>query len=64
MTRTIGSSADYRRDDFYFPRTQSREMFERSWERRGKPLHSRFSFSRLVDLALNTLDRMSARKRG
>jgi hypothetical protein len=34
----IGAHADYRREDFVFPRTQSIEMRGLEWEDRLKPL--------------------------
>ena len=34
----IGAHADYRRDDYVFPRTQSLTMRALPWERRIKPL--------------------------
>lgn len=35
---TIAAHADHRREDFVFPRTQSRAMREARWERRLAPL--------------------------
>ncbi len=35
---TIGAHADYRREDFIFPRTQSPQLRELEWESRLKPL--------------------------
>ena len=35
---TIAAHADHRREDFVFPRTQSRAMREARWERRLPPL--------------------------
>lgn len=37
---TIGAHADYCRDDFIFPRMQSREMRSMPWENRMRPLRS------------------------
>jgi len=37
-TMCIGAHADYRRDDFVFPRTQSLEMRAAVWERRLRPI--------------------------
>jgi hypothetical protein len=34
----IGAHADYRREDFVFPRTQSLTMRAREWEDRLKPM--------------------------
>ena len=34
----IGAHADYRREDFVFPRTQSLAMRAMQWERRLKPI--------------------------
>ena len=34
----IGAHADYRREDFVFPRTQSLAMRAREWEDRLKPM--------------------------
>lgn len=36
--RVIGAHADYRREDFIFPRTQSPQLRELEWENRLKPL--------------------------
>lgn len=36
----ISRYADYRRDDFMFPRTQSSVMRDAPWEHRLKPLQS------------------------
>jgi len=36
----IGAHADYRREDFVFPRTQSLELREAQWEKRLKPLRA------------------------
>jgi hypothetical protein len=36
--RVIGAHADYRREDFIFPRTQSPQLRELEWESRAKPL--------------------------
>jgi hypothetical protein len=38
--KIISSHANYRREDYMFPRAQSRSMNERLWERREGPLHS------------------------
>jgi len=38
--RIIASHADYRRSDFVFNRTQSREMKNAQWESRIKPMKS------------------------
>jgi hypothetical protein len=40
MPKIISSHANYRREDYMFPRTQSRSLNERRWERREGPLHS------------------------
>ncbi len=37
-TQLIGAHADYRREDFIFPRTQSLAMREAEWENRLKPI--------------------------
>jgi len=37
---TIGAHADFRRDDFIFPRMQSRTMRETPWDTRTKPIRS------------------------
>jgi hypothetical protein len=36
----IGAHADFRPQDFRFPRTQSRLLSETKWESRIRPLHS------------------------
>jgi hypothetical protein len=36
--RCIAAHAEYRRDDFYFPRTQSIGMRSLKWERRLPPM--------------------------
>ena len=36
----ISSHDDYRREDYFFARTQSRAMHALEWERSDKPLHS------------------------
>ena len=36
--RVIGAHADYRREDFIFPRTQSPQLRDMEWESRLKPL--------------------------
>jgi hypothetical protein len=36
----IGAHADFRPQDFRFPRTQSRLLSEAKWESRIQPLHS------------------------
>jgi hypothetical protein len=36
----IGAHADYRKEDFFFPRTQSLPMRDAEWESRIKPMHS------------------------
>jgi hypothetical protein len=36
----ISSHADYRREDYFFARTQSRALHALEWERSDKPLHS------------------------
>ncbi len=36
----ISSHADYRREHFMFPRTQSSALRDRPWEHRAKPLQS------------------------
>ena len=40
IPKIISSHADYRREDYLFPRTQSRSLTEQRWERRESPLHS------------------------
>jgi hypothetical protein len=40
IPKIISSHAAYRREDYLFPRTQSRSLTERQWERREGPLHS------------------------
>jgi hypothetical protein len=37
---TIAAHANYRRDDFIFPRTQSLTMREARWEHRERPMRS------------------------
>jgi len=37
---TIAAHANYRREDFIFPRTQSLTMREARWEHRERPLRS------------------------
>jgi hypothetical protein len=36
----IGAHADYRQQDFFFPRTQSAPMRDAEWESRIRPMHS------------------------
>ncbi len=36
----LSAHADYRREDYYFPRTQSRAMAARDWEKSPRPLHT------------------------
>ena len=36
----ISAHADYRHEDYFFNRTQSRALTAREWEHSGKPLHS------------------------
>jgi hypothetical protein len=36
----IGAHADFRPQDFRFPRTQSRSLSELEWGKRIKPMHS------------------------
>jgi hypothetical protein len=36
----LSAHADYRREDYYFARTQSRAMNALEWEHSEKPLHS------------------------
>jgi hypothetical protein len=36
----IGAHADFRPQDFRFPRTQSRHLSQAKWESRIQPLHS------------------------
>jgi hypothetical protein len=36
----IGAHADFRRDDFYFPRMQSQNFREARWESRIRPMLS------------------------
>lgn len=36
----ISAHADYRHDDYFFPRTQSRALRALEWEHSGKALHS------------------------
>lgn len=39
-TYTIGAHADHRREDFVFPRMQSRTMRETPWASRSRPMKS------------------------
>ena len=36
----LSAHADYRHEDYFFSRTQSRAMSAREWEHSDKPLHS------------------------
>jgi hypothetical protein len=36
----ISAHADYRHEDYFFARTQSRALRGLEWEHSGKPLHS------------------------
>jgi hypothetical protein len=36
----ISAHANYRHEDYYFQRTQSRALSALEWEQSGKPLHS------------------------
>ena len=36
----ISAHADYRHEDYFFSRTQSRALRALEWEHSGKPLHS------------------------
>ena len=36
----LSAHADYRHEDYFFARTQSRALRARAWERSDKPLHS------------------------
>ncbi len=36
----ISSHADYRHEDYFFARTQSRALRDLEWEHSDKPLHS------------------------
>ena len=36
----LSSHADYRREDYVFARTQSRQTSALAWEGRARPLHS------------------------
>ena len=38
----ISAHADYRREDYFFARTQSRALRALEWEHSDKPLHSWF----------------------
>jgi hypothetical protein len=38
--RLIGAHADFRLDDYFFPRTQSLSLSKLRWESRIKPMHS------------------------
>ncbi|MBA2587550.1 MAG: hypothetical protein H0U98_02895 [Alphaproteobacteria bacterium] len=38
--RQISAHADYRHEDYFFARTQSRAMSAREWEHSDKPLQS------------------------
>lgn len=40
-TKVIGAHADYRREDFVFPRTQSLTMRDMEWADRIKPMRPR-----------------------
>jgi hypothetical protein len=46
---TIGAHADYCREDFIFPRMQSRSMRETPWGAREKPIKS---WSELITMGL------------
>jgi hypothetical protein len=36
----VSAHADYRHEDYFFNRTQSRALTALEWEHSGKPLHS------------------------
>ena len=36
----LSAHADYRHEDYFFPRTQSRALSALEWEHSEKPLHS------------------------
>jgi hypothetical protein len=38
--RLIGAHADFRLNDYFFPRTQSRSLSKLGWESRIRPMHS------------------------
>jgi hypothetical protein len=39
-SRIIGATAEFRRSDYYFPRTQSAAMRELPWAHRSQPIRS------------------------
>ncbi len=49
QSRIIGAHADHRREDFIFPRMQSRAMQETPWLERTQPLRS---WSELLGIGL------------
>jgi len=55
---TIAAHADHRREDFIFPRTQSRAMREMAWERRLPPLR-RTLFTRAANVAADMMARLA-----
>jgi hypothetical protein len=48
----IGSHADFRLEDYVFPRTQSRSLSSLEWESRVKPMHCWGEFSVYVLAAM------------
>ncbi len=55
---TIAAHADHRREDFVFPRTQSRAMREARWEQRLKPL-PRSLLTRAANAAAEIIERLA-----
>ena len=55
---TIAAHADHRREDFIFPRTQSRAKREKAWERRQPPLR-RTLRTRAANVAADMVARLA-----
>ena len=55
---TIAAHADHRRDDFIFPRTQSRALREMVWEQRLPPLR-RTLLTRAANVAADMVARLA-----
>jgi|GEM_PF-2031867 len=55
---TIAAHADHRREDFIFPRTQSRAMREMVWEQRLPPLR-RSLLTRAANVAADMMARLA-----
>lgn len=55
---TIAAHADHRREDFVFPRTQSRAMREARWDRRLPPL-PRSLLTRAANAAAGIIERLA-----